>query len=128
MSATLTCAQCTAPFQPPPRKGGKEQRFCSRPCQIKAANARRVRGKVAGATYPHAGEPSGRPLAPAPTNIPPSVDRSATDSPSARLSELMAKAHSRGGVTAWEVAEIAKLRGISAWAPLSVIIAKDPRK
>jgi hypothetical protein len=40
----------------------------------------------------------------------------------------MAKAHSRVGVTAWEVAEIAKLRGISAWAPLAKIIGKDTTK
>jgi hypothetical protein len=41
-----------------------------------------------------------------------------------RLSVLMDKAHSRVGVNAWEVAEIAKLRGISPWSPLAKIIAR----
>jgi hypothetical protein len=121
------CLHCHTDFPPAPTSG-KPQVYCGRPCQTKAANARRASTragrKLPLETYPHAGEPSGRPLPS--TDIPPSVDRSATDSPSARLSELMAKAHSRGGVTAWEIAEIAKLRGM--WAPLSVIIAKDPRK
>jgi hypothetical protein len=40
----------------------------------------------------------------------------------------MEKAHSRGGVNAWEIAEIAKLRGRSPWAPLRIIIAKDTTK
>jgi hypothetical protein len=37
----------------------------------------------------------------------------------------MARANSRGGVNAWEIAEIAKLRGVSPWAPLHVIIGKS---
>jgi hypothetical protein len=36
----------------------------------------------------------------------------------------MAKAHSRKGIDAWEIAELAKLRGISPWVPLRVIIAE----
>jgi hypothetical protein len=128
---TLTCAQCAASFAAPPVRRGKVQIFCTPKCRVAGANARRATtraGRINGITYPHAGEPSGRPLPSTLTDIPPSVDRSATDSPSDRLAELMAKAHSRGGVTAWEIAEIAKLRGISAWAPLSVIIAKEQAK
>jgi hypothetical protein len=56
----------------------------------------------------------------------PSVDTSPSDRLNARsdsLSALMAKAHSSVCVTAWEIAIIAKLRGISAWAPLRVILA-----
>jgi hypothetical protein len=125
------CLHCHTDFPPAPTRG-KPQVYCGRPCQTKAANARRASTragrKLPLETYPHAGEPSGRPLPSTLTDIPPSVDRSATDSPSARLSELMAKAHSRVGVTAWEVAEIAKLRGISAWAPLAKIIGKDTTK
>jgi hypothetical protein len=45
-----------------------------------------------------------------------------------RLAELMALAHSRGGIGPWEVAELAKLRGISPWAPLRVILAKEASK
>jgi hypothetical protein len=130
-AATLTCAHCAIEFPQPTVRRGKVQRYCSRPCQITAANMRRAStraGRINSITYPHAGEPSGRPLPSTLTDIPPSVDRSATDAPDSRLAELMAKAHSRGGVTAWEIAEIAKLRGISAWAPLSVIIAKDTTK
>jgi hypothetical protein len=51
----------------------------------------------------------------------------ASDAPSAaadRLTFLMDRAHSRTGINAWEVAELAKLRGISPWAPLRVIIAQ----
>jgi len=41
----------------------------------------------------------------------------------------MALAHSRTGIDAWQVAELAKLRGISPWAPLRIILAKEgPRK
>jgi hypothetical protein len=40
----------------------------------------------------------------------------------------MAKAQSRGGIDAWEIAELAKLRGISPWAPLRVILAKEERR
>jgi hypothetical protein len=72
------------------------------------------------------------PRVPVPTlpTIPRSVDRSASDrqnTPLNRLSELMALAHSRGGIGPWEVAELARLRGMSPWAPLSVIIAKETR-
>jgi hypothetical protein len=42
-----------------------------------------------------------------------------------RLAELLDKAHSRAGVTSWEIATIAKLRGVSAWAPLEKIIGKE---
>jgi hypothetical protein len=76
-----------------------------------------------GITYPHAGKAPGQPLLSTPPNIPPTVDRSVSDSPSARIAELMALAHSRTGINAWEIAELAKLRGISPWAPLRVIIA-----
>jgi hypothetical protein len=122
------CPQCGSVIQAGPRR----KTYCSTPCQTKAANARRattragriIRPTDNGITNPHAGEPSGRPLPSTLTDIPPSVDMAATDAPSARLSELMAKAHSRVGVTAWEIAEIAKLRGISPWAPLAKIIGK----
>jgi hypothetical protein len=121
-----TCANpaCTTPeFTPGPRRG-KPQTFCRPACQITAANMRRATTRAGRSpTYPHAGESSGRPLPSTLTDIPPSVERSASDLPS-----LMAKAHSRVGVTAWEIATIAKLRGISAWAPLSVILAKEPTK
>jgi hypothetical protein len=132
------CLQCTAEFAAPPARRGKVQVYCSRPCQTKAANARRaptragriIRPTDNGITFPRAGEALQRLKTPEAMTIPPSVDRSASDRPSAadRLSFLMDKAHSRVGVTAWEIAEIAKLKNISAWAPVSVIIAKEPRK
>jgi hypothetical protein len=115
----LACPQCTTEIPEAPRRGGKPRVYCSRPCQIKAANARRPPRP----TYPHAVEPPTQPLAPTLTNIPPSVKTPVSDAPGARLSELMAKAHSRGGINAWEIAELAKLRGRSPWAPLSVILA-----
>jgi hypothetical protein len=125
MSSTLTCPQCTAEFkQPPPR--GKPQVYCGRPCQITAANQRRAttrKGRL--------GQANPQPLAPTPVKLRPTVDRSPSerqDTPSNRLSELMAKAHSRGGIDAWEIAELAKLRGISPWAPARVIMAKETRK
>jgi hypothetical protein len=123
------CLQCTAEFPAPPVRRGKAQVYCSPPCQTKAANARRAStraGRINGITYPHAGEPLQRLKTPEAMSIPPSVDRSASDrqdAPSNRLSELMDKAHSRGGINAWEIAELAKLRGISPWAPLRVILA-----
>jgi hypothetical protein len=127
------CLQCTAEFPAPPARRGKVQVYCSRPCQTKAANVRRAStraGRINGITYPHAGEPLQRLKTPEAMSIPPSVDRSASDRPSAadRLSFLMDKAHSRVGVTAWEIAEIARARNISAWAPVSKILAREARK
>jgi hypothetical protein len=124
------CLQCTAEFPAPPVRRGKAQVYCSPPCQMKAANMRRAStraGRINGITYPHTEEPLQRLETPEAMSIPPSVDRSTSDrpSPAARLSELMDKAHSRVGVTAWEIAEIAKLRNISAWAPVSVISPDD---
>jgi hypothetical protein len=73
-----------------------------------------------------------QPLSPTPPVVSPIVDTSPSDrqdTAADRLSELMALAHSRGGIGPWEVAELAKLRGISPWAPLRVILAKEgPRK
>jgi hypothetical protein len=124
----LTCAQCATEFPQPAARRGKVQIFCSPKCRVAGGNARRATtrvGRINGETYPHAGEPSTQPLSPTLIATPPSVERSASDAPVDRLSELLAKAHSRAGVTAFEIAEIARARGISAWAPLSVIIAKE---
>jgi hypothetical protein len=124
---TLTCAHCAIEFpQPAARRGGRVQRFCTPKCRVAGANARRSTtrtGRINGPTNPHAGEPSGQPSSPEVITIPPSVDRAAHGSPHTRISELMEKGHSRTGITAWEIAELAKLRGISAWAPLKVILA-----
>jgi hypothetical protein len=129
MSSALTCAQCATEFPQPPRTRGKVQRYCSKPCQTKAANMRRATtraGRINGVTYPQAGKAPIGPLHSTLTDTHATVDRAATETPhtpSDRLSELMEKAHSRGGVTAWEIAEIAKLRGRSPWSPLRVILA-----
>jgi hypothetical protein len=40
----------------------------------------------------------------------------------------MDKAHSRVGVNAFEIAEIARARNISAWAPVAKILAREVRK
>jgi hypothetical protein len=64
-----------------------------------------------------------QPSSPTPPALRPAVDTSASDAPG-HLEFLMNKAHSRVGVTAWEVAEIARARGISAWAPVAKIIAR----
>jgi hypothetical protein len=134
MSSTLTCAQCATEFPAPPvRRGARPQRFCTPKCQIKAANARRSikrRGNLSTAgktperplpsTLPDAPAKAQTPLSDAPTH----VDRSAIE----RLAFLMDKAHSRVGVTAWEIAEIARARGISAWAPVAKIIAREVTK
>jgi hypothetical protein len=119
------CLQCNEEFTPGPRRGARPQAYCSRPCQIKAANARRAStrsGRGAGALRtPKSVLES--PESPSTLSTPPE-----TPNPVDRLAELMALAHSRKGVTAWEIAEIAKLRNISPWAPVSVIIAKEARK
>jgi hypothetical protein len=57
--------------------------------------------------------------------MPPSASRALSDARNARISELMALAHSRGGIDPWQVAELAKLRNISPWAPLRVIIGQS---
>jgi hypothetical protein len=116
------CLQCNEEFPPAPVRG-KPQTFWSRTCQSKAANARRstTRAGRKGMTNP-------RPSSPTPPALPSAVDMSPSDRPTPRaerISTLMALAHSRGGIGPWEVAELARLRGISPWAPLSVIIAKE---
>jgi hypothetical protein len=124
-NATITCAQCATAFTPGQRRG-KVQTYCTPKCQTKAANARRAStrsGRILGITNPHAGETPGQPISPEVITTPPSARTPASDSPN-RLSELMEKAHSRGGVTAFEIAEIARARGISPWAPEAKIIAR----
>jgi hypothetical protein len=98
--------------------------YCGKPCQTKAANARRVRGP----NLSTRGEGSGRAVAPEAANIPPTPSTPLSGAPSARLEELMALAHSPRGLDAWGLAELAKLRGISPWAPARVIMAKETRK
>jgi hypothetical protein len=118
---TLTCPSCSTAFvAPPARRGGKPRIYCGRVCQIKSANERRVRGKSNLST---ASEPSGQPIAPGVITIPPTAQTPLSDAPN-RLEFLMEKAHSRVGVNAFEIAEIARARGISAWAPLAKILAR----
>ena len=138
------CLNCHTEFAEAPRRGPRPKTFCSRPCQIKSANERRsVKRRGSAAERPcdlsTAGETPGRPPpstlpdAPAKAQTPLSghastaevVDRSSAD---ARLQELMTLAHSPRGIDAWGLAELAKLRGISPWAPARVIMAKEPRK
>jgi hypothetical protein len=130
-ATTLTCANCANDFPAPPvLRGGRVRRFCTPKCRVAGANQRRATtrlGRTLGPTNPHAQEPSGLPSSPTLPNMSPSVDRSASDrqdTPSDSLANLLDKAHSRVGVTAWEIATIAKMRGISAWAPVRVIIAR----
>jgi hypothetical protein len=122
---TLTCAQCAAPFPAPSTRRGKVQIYCAKDCQTKAANARRqtTRAGRKGATI----ETNPRPSSPTPPELPATVDRSVSDrqdTPNNRLKALLDKAHSRGGVNAFEIATIAKLRGISPWAPVAKILAR----
>jgi hypothetical protein len=125
-ATTLTCANCAEPFPTPTaRRGARPQRFCTPKCQIKAANERRSikrRGNLS-----TAGETPGQPSSPEVITIPPSDSRALSDSPSTpsdSLAALLDKAHSRVGVTSFEIALIAKMRGISAWAPVRVIIGR----
>jgi hypothetical protein len=109
------CLQCGAAFE----ASSRPKTYCSLPCQSKAANMRRATTRAGRREpYPRAGGSPTRPIPSTLTDIPPSVDMAATD-----LASLMAKANSRVGITAWEIATIAKLRGISPWSPLRVILA-----
>jgi hypothetical protein len=133
---TLTCANCANPFPAPPFIRGKPQRFYGRACQTRAANMRRSikrRGSAAqrpcdlstAVAPPERPLPSTLPDAPAKVQTPLSGHASTASSVDrSRLEELMEKAHSRVGVTAWETAEIARARNISPWAPLAKIIAR----
>jgi hypothetical protein len=118
------CLQCNEPFQPGPVRGGRVQTYCQRTCQIKAANVRRDAKRRSNLST--AVKPSGQPQPPEATNTPPSASRALSDSPntaSDRIAVLTALAHSRGGIDPWQVAELAKLKGRSAWSPLRVILA-----
>jgi hypothetical protein len=126
------CQTCTKEF-PAATRGGREQKFCSPPCRVADANSRREttrKGRLVWAKPLRATNP--QPLSSTPPTMPPSVDTSLSARPTPcadRIAELMALANSRGGIDSWQVAELAKLRGISPWAPLRVIIAKKgPRK
>ena len=128
---TLTCAHCAEPFPAPAqRRGARPQVYCGKPCQTKAANARRATTRAGRkVTNPQGAAPSGLPSSPALPTMPPSVDRSVSDARSARISALMTLAHSRGGIDPWQIAELAKLKGICPWAPLRVILGhKDGMK
>jgi hypothetical protein len=124
------CANCQTDFPEAPYRGGKRRVYCARSCQIQAANTRRATTRTGRGvpTNPQPRKPAKAPSLPTLTDIPPSVDMAASDLPRDRLAFLMDKAQSRVGVTPWEVAEIAKLRGISPWAPVLIIIAKEIRK
>jgi hypothetical protein len=137
VSATLNCAQCAAPFDAPTqRRGARARRFCTPKCQQTAANARRQTTREGRkGNLSTAGDGSGQPLPSTLTNTPPSGSRALSDARNvsaarlARISALMTLAHSRGGIDPWQVAELAKLRNISPWAPLRVILGhKDGMK
>ena len=124
----LTCAQCATPFPAPAqRRGGRVQIYCQRACQITAANIRRDlkrKGNLSTAV-----KPSGRVDMAKVITIPPSNSRAASDAHNTRISALMTLAHSRGGIDPWQIAELAKLKGVSPWAPLRVILGhKDGMK
>jgi hypothetical protein len=124
---TLTCASCAAPFQPAPPRGGMTQIYCQRSCQIKAANIRRDAKRRANLST--AVKPSGLPSSPPLLNMSPSVDRALSAAHNTRISALMTLAHSRGGIDPWQIAELAKLKRVSPWAPLRVILGhKDGMK
>jgi hypothetical protein len=130
LSATLTCASCAVDFPAPAQRRGKVQIYCSPKCRVAGGNARRSstrQGRINGETNPHAG----RPVSPEATTIPPTAKppvsghaSTAESVDGSRLEELMEKAHSRVGVNAFEIALIAKMRGISPWAPTRVILAR----
>jgi hypothetical protein len=121
--------QCNNEFPEAPRRGARPQTYCNPKCQIKAANERRSikrRGEAQGpSNLSTGGAAPGRPVASDPMRISPSAKTPPSDSPSARINALMALAHSRGGIDPWQVAELARLRNISPWAPLRVIIGKS---
>ena len=123
------CLTCTKDF-PAATRGGRAQTFCSPPCRVAAANARRATTRAGRkVANPKAGKTSTPPLSAAPVKPHPTVDTSPSDAQRARISALMTLAHSRGGIDPWQIAELAKLRGISPWAPLRVILGhKDGMK
>jgi hypothetical protein len=128
VSATLNCEHCSTAFPAPAqRRGARPQRFCNPKCQIKAANERRSirrRGNLSTAV-----KLSGLVDMAEAINTPPAPSTPLTDARNARISALMTLAHSRGGIDAWQIAELAKLRNISPWAPLRVILGhKDGMK
>ena len=135
---TLTCPSCSTSFQPAPPRGGKPQTWCSRPCQIKAANERRsIKRRSSRPNLSKGAQPQPAALpqealsTPTLLTMPPSVDRLVSEpqhTPAERIAELLAKGHSREGISAWDLATLAKLRGISPWAPVRVILAKEGPK
>jgi hypothetical protein len=131
------CLTCSTEFPEAPRRGPRPKTYCSPKCQIQAANIRRdLKRKGSAAQRPcdlsTTGEAPGQPVAPEATTIPPSASRALSDSPSVtpaeRIAVLMTLAHSRGGIDPWQLAELAKLRGISPWSPARIIMAKDTTK
>jgi hypothetical protein len=102
------------------------QKFCQRACQIRAANIRRDAKRKANLSTDV--KPSGRVEMVGVTTIPPDHSTPLSDSPNPtadRIAELMAKAHSRTGINAFELADLARLRGLSPWTPARLIMSKD---
>jgi hypothetical protein len=132
------CLNCHTEFAEAPRRGPRPKTFCSRPCQIKAANERRsIKRRGSAAQRPcdlsTAGKTPGRPSSPEAITIPPSASTPLSDSPnptSDRIAELLARAHSKTGIDPFSVAELARLRGLSPWTPFRLIVSKDyqPRR
>jgi hypothetical protein len=136
---TLTCEHCSTAFTAPTqRRGARARRFCTPKCQQTAANARRQTTREGRkGNLSTAAEPSGQPVAPGVITIPPTHSTPLTGplsrlsdspyTPATRLSALMALAHSKGGINPWQLAELARLRGMSPWAPARLIMSKDYR-
>jgi hypothetical protein len=129
--SAILCLSCKEEFIPGPPRGGRAQLYCGSKCRVAAGNSRRAITRK-GRKEPSPPVTNPRVTSPTPPTIPPSVDTSVSEprrTRSERIAELMALAHSRTGIDAWQVAELAKLRGISPWAPLRIILAKEgPRK
>jgi hypothetical protein len=116
------CLSCKEEYQPGPRRGARPQAYCTPKCQQTAANQRRAStrsGRGAGALRtPKSILES--PESPSTIHTPPEAPN-----PVDRLDELMDKAHSKTGIGAFEVAELARLRGLSPWTPFRLIVSKD---
>jgi hypothetical protein len=114
-TTTSVCATCATPL---PRRskarGGKPQSYCSPRCRKTAENRRA--GHAPRATLTIRPSNSLKAASDAPTQ------RSVADE--GRVTLLLDKAHSRTGISSFEIAELAKLRGIDPSAPLKVIFAR----
>jgi hypothetical protein len=115
-----TCPHCKSTFAA--RVGAKPQRYCSASCRRAVQNARAAEQRTQALGSHRNALQASKVTKVAATPSKPASNVLGRDS--SRLATLLDAAHSRRGLNAWEIAELARLRGIDPAAPLNQIFGR----